>query len=52
MELIMHIREKEIPFKIPFLLWSIWRKRIPIGEVLVKIKVDEEVICCYCNNNA
>ncbi|KAL3345488.1 hypothetical protein AABB24_024450 [Solanum stoloniferum] len=45
----MCIWEKEIPFRI--LVWRIWFQKIPIGEVLVKIKVTDSLICCSCKDN-
>jgi len=34
------------------LLWRICFQRIPIGEVLIKIKVTDSVVCCCCNNDS
>ncbi|XP_049414633.1 uncharacterized protein LOC125877356 [Solanum stenotomum] len=49
---IMYIWEKGLPFKISFLLWRLWHMRIPIGEVLVRMRIVNSVKCCSCNNNA
>uniref|UniRef100_A0A0V0H027 Putative ovule protein n=1 Tax=Solanum chacoense TaxID=4108 RepID=A0A0V0H027_SOLCH len=31
-ELMMNIWEKGIPFKVSFLLWRLWKLRIPMGK--------------------
>lgn len=48
-ENIMQIWEKGIPFKISFIMWRLWHMRIPIGEVLVRMKITNEVECCCCD---
>lgn len=49
---IMYIWEKGLPFKISFLIWRLWHIRIPIGEVLVRMRIVNSVKCCICNTNA
>lgn len=47
---IMFIWEKCISFKVSFLMWRIWFKRIPIGEVLVS-RITDYIDYCCCDNN-
>lgn len=48
---ILFIWEKGLPFKISFLMWRIWFKRIPIGEVLVRCRIVDSIECCCCNSH-
>lgn len=41
---------KGIPFKVSFFLWRLLRQRLPIGEILIRIKVVEEAQCYCCNS--
>lgn len=47
-EIILNIWEKGIPFKVSFLFWRIWFRRIPIGEVLIRRGITDsmEFYCC------
>lgn len=40
---------KDLPFKIAFLMWRVCKRRIPIGEVLIQMRVVETMTCCCCN---
>ncbi|KAH0729179.1 hypothetical protein KY289_000367 [Solanum tuberosum] len=33
------------------MMWRIWFKRIPIGEVLVRNRITDQMECCCCENN-
>ncbi|KAK4716606.1 hypothetical protein R3W88_014944 [Solanum pinnatisectum] len=48
---IMNIWEKGIPLKVSFMMWRVWMQRIPIGEVLVKFRITDSVICYCCDQN-
>ncbi|KAH0682740.1 hypothetical protein KY289_020492 [Solanum tuberosum] len=48
---IMVIWEKGITFRVSFLLWRMWFKRIPIGEVLDRCKIVDPVVCVCCSNS-
>lgn len=50
-EVVKYIWQKGLPFKISFFMCRLWKKRILIGEVLVRIKVVNEMKCGYCNSN-
>lgn len=38
---IIFIWEKVLPFKVSFLMWRNWFKRIPIGKVLVRSMITD-----------
>lgn len=42
---------KQMPFKVSFFLQKMWKQRIPIVEVLIKIRVCDEMIYKYCGDN-
>ncbi|KAK4706513.1 hypothetical protein R3W88_033930 [Solanum pinnatisectum] len=44
-EKIMNIWVKGLPFKVSFLLWRLWFKRIPIGEVLIRRGITDSGLC-------
>lgn len=40
-----------MPFKVSFMIWRMWKKIIPIGKVLVKIRMCDELLCKCCAEN-
>lgn len=42
---------KEISFKVLFFLWGLWRKRVPVGVVLIRNRVCDNVVCCCCKED-
>lgn len=47
-EKIMNIWERSLPFKVSFLLWRLCLVRIPIGKILVRMRIFDNVKCCCC----
>lgn len=45
-----YIWNKGIPFKISFFILRLWKQRLPIGEVLVRNKMCDGVVCCCCED--
>lgn len=45
------ISMKWIPFKVSFFLWRLWNKRIPAGEVLIRNRICDNVVCCCCEED-
>lgn len=43
---------KGVPFKIAFLMWRLCKRRIPMGKVLIQMRVVENMFCCCCNTSA
>ncbi|KAK6786192.1 hypothetical protein RDI58_014717 [Solanum bulbocastanum] len=41
-----------MPFKVSFYSWRIWKKRLPIGKVLISNKIFDYVVCWCCNQGA
>lgn len=48
-KLILKFWEKGISFKVSFIMWRLQKLRIYISEVLVKIKVVDNITYYYCN---
>ncbi|KAK4718156.1 hypothetical protein R3W88_016494 [Solanum pinnatisectum] len=51
-EIFDNIWVKGVPFKVSFFLWRVLKKRLPIGEELIKMRVVDNVRCCCCNEGA
>lgn len=43
------IWEKGLLFKVSFFVWRMFKKRISIGEFWIKIRMDDEALCCHCD---
>lgn len=42
---------KGVPFKISFLIWGLWKKRLPIGEVISNWGAIDNMNCYCCEGD-
>lgn len=47
---IKNIWLKGVPFKVSFFVWTLWKKRLPIGEIILRWGSSQAISCsCYDN---